>query len=218
MTIFRTMNRLLRLAPNQSIEAGTSLPVLAGALICFAIYAAAAGFFQGGWSVLLAAAKIPLIIFGSVLLCLPSLYIFTALAGSEVSVREFGAAVAGFCGIVGLILLALMPITWLFAVSSLSLAFVVSLHLFIWITALAFGRRMIAAPFRPSRGSVDLWITLLFLVSLQLTTYLRPVLWHTSGAPLIELEKQSFFTHLGTVIDFQPAPPPPLQHKVVERH
>jgi hypothetical protein len=215
--ILGSMNRLLRLRDDESVDAMTSASLLIGATLCMAAYAIAAGFFQGGWSVVLALVKIPLIIFGSMLLCLPSLYIFTALGGSDVSPREFVAGVAGFCGTVGLILLALMPITWLFAVSTLSLTFVVWLHVFIWFTALAFGRRAIVRTFGPTRGAVGLWLVLLFLVSLQMTTYLRPVLWHVSGAPLVELEKESFFTHLSDVIDFRPAPPVPLPHRVVER-
>ncbi len=50
----------------------------------------------------------------------------------------------------------------------------------------------------------------LFLVSLQMTTYLRPVLWQRSPGDVIALEKQSFFTHLAQVVDFRPAPPPPI--------
>ena len=143
MNVVRSLNRLLRLRGDDTLDFHSSASLLVGAAICASIYAAAAGFFQGGSSIGIAALKIPLIIFGSLLLCLPSLYIFTALAGVEISIREFAAAVAGFSGIVGLILLALMPVTWLFAVSTMSLGFVVMLHLFIWITALVFGRRII---------------------------------------------------------------------------
>jgi len=209
MNVVRSLNRLLRLR-DDPLDFQASASLLVGAAICAAIYAAAAGFFQGGSSIAIAALKVPLIIFGSLVLCLPSLYIFTALAGVEISIREFAAAVAGFSGIVGLILLALMPVTWLFAVSTMSLGFVVLLHLFIWITALVFGRRIIVKAIGPARGAVGLWLVLLFLVSLQLTTYMRPVLWHATGTPLLELEKQSFFSHYAGVLDFRPPSPPAL--------
>ena len=217
MNILRSMNRLLKMRDGESVDVTASATVLIGAAICAAIYAAASGFFQGGLAVALAAVKIPLIIFGSILLCLPSLYIFPALSGADISFRDFGATVAAFCGTIGLILLALMPITWLFAVSTLSLPFVVWLHVFIWITALLFGERVMVRAFGKTRGAVGLWLFLLLLVSLQMTTYLRPVLWHTSGGPVVELEKESFFTHFGAVTEFKPAPPPSLPHKVVER-
>ncbi len=212
MNIVRSMNDLLRNQDGDQPSAASSL--LLGAAVCSVIYAAAAGFFQGGLSVLLAAVKIPLIIFGSVLLCLPSLYIFTALAGADVSWREFTRAVAAFCGIIGLVLLALMPVTWLFAVSTLSLTFVVWLHVFIWATALAFAQRVLTRTAKRAGSAVGLWLTLLFLVSLQMTTYLRPVLWQSSPANVIELEKQSFFTHLAQVVDLRPAPPPPIRRGI----
>src|SRR5882672_1595404 len=47
--------------------------LLAAALVCCALYGAAAGFFQGGSQILLAALKVPLIVALSLLLCAPSL-------------------------------------------------------------------------------------------------------------------------------------------------
>jgi len=206
-TTLRAMNALLRGRDDETRSAGS---LLIGATACIAIYAAAAGFFQGGFSVVLAAIKIPLIIFGSVILCLPSLYIFTALAGAEISFRDFSMSVAAFCGIIGLILLALMPVAWLFAVSTMSLTFVVWLHIFVWLTALLFAERVLGRKAPGARSAVALWVTLLFLVSLQMTTYLRPVLWQPADGGFFQLEKESFLAHLGQVIDFEPAPPPPI--------
>jgi hypothetical protein len=203
--MLRSLNALLK---NEDSARASAL--LAGALVCCAIYAAAAGFFQGGLSIVFAAVKIPLIIFGSLILCLPSLYIFTALSGGDVQWGDFARSVAAFCGVIGLVLLALVPITWLFAVSSISLVFVVWLHVFVWITALVFAQRVLFRAAPRSRRAVGLWLTLLFLVSLQMTTYLRPVLWRPSDGSLFEVEKESFFTHLQQVVDFQPAPPPPI--------
>ena len=167
-----------------------------GALVCYVAYAIAAGFFQGGETVVLAMLKIPLIILASVVLCLPSLYVFTSLAGAEFSRDTFTTAVAGFCAIAGLILIGLMPVTWLFSVSTISLGFVVWMHMVIWVIALAFARRLLVRMATPARGAIGLWLVMLFIVSLQMTTYLRPVLWRDSGAPVIELEKKSFFSHL----------------------
>ncbi|HSP17783.1 MAG TPA: hypothetical protein VLV78_23765 [Thermoanaerobaculia bacterium] len=208
MNILRSMNALLRNAEDDTPRASAAL--LAGAAVCCAIYAAASGFFQGGLAVVFAAVKMPLIIFGSLILCLPSLYIFTAFSGGDVTFGEFTRSVAAFCGVIGLVLLALMPVSWLFAVSSISLAFVVWLHIFVWVTALVFAQRVLFRSAIRARGAVGLWLTLLFLVSLQMTTYLRPVLRRPSDGSVLELEKESFFTHLQQVVDFQPAPPPPI--------
>ncbi len=82
--------------------------------------------------------------------------------------------VSGFCAIAGLIM--------------------------IWIIALAFARRLLLRMAGPARNAVGL----LFVVSLQMTTYMRPVLWRDTGAPLIELEKKSFFSHFWDVSASKP--------------
>ena len=203
MNVIAALNALLK-TPELVIERTDrrneqAAALLAGALLCYAAYAVAAGFFQGGSSIALAVMKIPLIILSSIALCLPSLYVFTALAGADLPAQSFVTAVAGFCAIAGLILIGLMPVIWLFSVSSISLMFVVWMHLMIWIIALAFARRLLLRMAGAARTAVGLWLILLFVVSLQMTTYLRPVLWRDTGAPLIELEKKSFFSHFWDV-------------------
>ncbi|HEU4520472.1 MAG TPA: hypothetical protein VFT12_00620 [Thermoanaerobaculia bacterium] len=202
MRIFSSLNRLLN-APDDIVAPAGDSPafapaasLLCGAVLCYVAYAVAAGSFQGGSGVLLAMLKVPLIILASVLLCLPSLYVFATLGGATFTKQSFMTAVAAFCAIAGLILLALMPITWLFSVSSTSLGFVVSIHVFVWLTAIAFGHRILTRSAPEARAAIGLWLTLLLLVSLQMTTYLRPVLWRPAGGDLFELEKKSFFMHI----------------------
>ena len=216
MNLFSSMNQLLK-SPDTAVDSERSparraAAFLAGAVVCFALYAVAAGTFQGGWSVALAMLKIPLVILASIALCLPSLYVFTALGGADYSGRAFATAITAFCGIAGLILLALMPITWLFSVSTMSLGFVVWMHIFVWMTALVFGRGILVRTAPSARGAVGLWLVLLFLVSLQMTTYVRPILWRAPGEPLFRSEKKSFFAHLHDVTHWTP-PAPPQQSK-----
>lgn len=201
MNVLRSMDELLRKPEG---VAAHPFALLTGAVACYALYGIAAGFFQGGWSLALAVMKIPLIILGSLALCIPSLYVFTGLAGADWSLRTFATALAGFCGITGLILLALMPVIWLFSVSTLALGFVVLLHIFVWMIALVFGRQFLARSATAGRDAIAIWLILLFMVSLQMTTYVRPVLWRASGEPLFATEKKSFFGHLDEVFQWEP--------------
>ena len=84
MTLFAALDDLLR-------HRNTNRPFLlfAGALLCYVAYGVAAGFFQGGGQIGIAVFKVPLIIVGSLLLCMPSLYVFTALSGTELDARGF---------------------------------------------------------------------------------------------------------------------------------
>lgn len=88
-----------------------------------------------------------------------------------------------------------------------TLLLVVWLHIFAWLTALAFAQRVLAPMSSKTRGAVGLWLTLL-------TTYLRPVLWRPADGSFLELEKESVFTHLAQVVDFRPAPPPPVRRGI----
>lgn len=210
--LFEVMNEILK-TPERTLAAArdrsTRRPVMliVGALACYLAYAGAAGLFQGGSGVALAALKIPLIVLASVALCIPSFYVFTALAGADYSVRELGTVVAGFCAVAGLILVGVLPILWLFTVSSRSLLFIVWLHIFLWLTALVFAReyllRAVAAAGRAARAAVGFWLIIVFIVSLQMTTTLRPVLWRAPHQPLFAASRMSFFTHLGQVSDWQ---------------
>jgi len=199
MTLFAALDDLLR-------NRNTNRPFLLffGAILCYVAYGVAAGFFQGGAQIGVALIKVPLILLGSLALCIPSLYVFTALSGTQLDARGFAKALAGFAGIAGLILIALMPVIWLFSVSTISLGFVVWLHVFAWLTALAFGRQFLVSAFGAASRAAGLWLVLMLLVSLQMTTYLRPVLWRDAGQPLFAREKLSFFSHLAEVAKWNP--------------
>ena len=202
MTLFAALDDLLR-----NRNANRPFLLFFGALLCYLAYGLAAGFFQGGAQIGVAVLKVPLVILGSLALCVPSLYVFTALSGDGLDARGFSKALAGFAGIAGLILIALMPVIWLFSVSTLSLTFVVWLHLFSWLVALAFGQRFLVSAVGANRAA-GLWLVLVLLVSLQMTTYLRPVLWRDAGQPLFAREKLSFFSHFAQVTDWKPAVKP----------
>ncbi|HZF09138.1 MAG TPA: hypothetical protein VFE33_10140 [Thermoanaerobaculia bacterium] len=193
-------------------QAGSNRPaflLLAGSVVGFAVYGAVAGLFTGGSQVLVSAFKAPLIVLLSLALCLPSLYIFSALAGAPLSRRPFLHVVAGFSGMLALLLIGLMPISWLFSVSSRSLLFVVWLHAIAWIVAASFGARFLSRSFDlPEVGkAIFLWLLLFALVSFQVSTWLRPVLWRAPGAPIFESGKLFFLEHLDKIAN----PPPPAK-------
>jgi hypothetical protein len=184
---------------------GSSAPLwlLAGGLLGFVIYGAAAGCFQGGIQVLVAAFKAPLIAGLALVLCLPSLYVFSALSGARWSRRRLLAAVAGFVGTLGILLAALLPVSWLFSVSSRYLASAVWIHVILWLVSLVFGWRFLGRALRESGvgGGMFLWLALFALVSLQVATFVRPVLWRDPGQPLFERGKMFFLEHFEVVLD-----------------
>ncbi|HEY6323332.1 MAG TPA: hypothetical protein VJA16_17450 [Thermoanaerobaculia bacterium] len=221
-SLFAAFNELLNrpLALVQRARGGDRLgtgKLFAGALVCYVLYGLAAGCFTGGQDLLLAAAKAPLVIALTLLLCLPSLYVFGALSGVEWSPRLLLALAAGFAGTLGLLLVGLVPVVWLFSVSSRYLAAAVWLHVLLWLLTLAFGWRFLRLSLREAggRGIMLPWLLLFCLVSFQVATFLRPVLVRDPGEPFFATGKLSMFEHLGRVFDrdedlrraLHPAPP-----------
>lgn len=171
-------------------------------LLAAMIYGLAAGFFQGGTSLLVAMLKAPLVLAASVLLCVPSLYITSALLGAHLSARRFWLAVAGFAGMIGILMLGLVPIVWLFSVSSRSLGFVTVLHALLWTLIVAFSARFLSLALRESGAQAPpfLWVILFLVVSFQVATVFRPILWIGPEARLFQTEKMFFMEHFNQIM------------------
>ncbi len=188
---------------DRSRRAGaSSLPWLAvAAVVCFALYGAASGFFQGGAQILVAGFKAPLILLASLALCTPSFYVLSSLEGVEVTPRWLAATVVGLAGMLGLLLVAMMPVTWLFSVSSASLAFIAVLQLLVWIVAVHFGYKFLVAAFHACGASKPsmAWMVLFVLVSLQVASQMRPVLWRAEDEALFAPRKMFFLEHFARV-------------------
>lgn len=189
-------------APRMSLYLG------AAGLIAAMVYGLAAGFFQGGTSLLVAMLKAPLVLATSVLLCLPSLYITSALLGARVTARRFWLAVAGFAGMIGILMLGLVPIVWLFSISSRSLGFVTVLHALLWTLIVAFSARFLALALHESGAHSPpiLWVVLFLVVSFQVATVFRPILWIGPEARLFQSEKLFFLEHFARIMHM-PAQP-----------
>lgn len=172
--------------------------LLAVAVVCHAVFGLAIGLFAG-WSVaIMDIVKAPLVAVCSLALCFPSLYVFACVAGSPLSISQTVALGCSCLAMVGLILVGLAPVAWLFAVSTQSLPFIVFLAFLIWLVALSFAARYVgklrAQPLFQRQGGVKLWFLILIVVSLQMATCMRPMLgkpekgWWTA-------EKKSFLSH-----------------------
>jgi len=186
-----------------SADAGRMSAYLGGAgLLAAMIYGLAAGFFQGGVSLLVAMLKAPLVLAVSVLLCLPSLYITSALLGAHLTARRFWLAVAGFAGMIGILMLGLVPIVWLFSVSSRSLGFVTVLHALLWLLIVGFSARFLSLALRESGAQAPpvLWVILFVVVSLQVATVFRPILWLGPETKLFQSEKLFFLEHFNRIM------------------
>jgi len=149
-------------------------------LVCAAIYGAIAGTSTGGSQLGVASVKVTLGLLISGVICLPSLYIFTCLSGSQARLLEICGLLSGLFLLMTVLLIGFAPVAWIFSQSTDSLVGMGALHLIFWFIATAFGLRFLQAGFSQSRArsqaGIKTWVVIFVLVALQMTAALRPIL------------------------------------------
>jgi hypothetical protein len=150
------------------------------ALIGMALYGIVVGSFSGGAQIWIAPAKLALGTLLSVLICLPSLYIFACLGGIDARLRTVSGVLFAAVGLGALLLIGFAPVAWIFSESTDSVAFMGALHLALWAIGITFGLRLIDGMSRLLSGSarnhLKLWGLIFVIVCLQMTTTLRPII------------------------------------------
>jgi len=201
--LLRAPGQLLRdLGADERVPERAAALFLLSAAFC-AGYGAILGLFSGGLQPLMAAAKLPIIVTGSALLCTPTLYVFNGLSGSRLSYLQTVGLALLMSAALGLMLVAFAPIVWFFGVSTEGSAFMKALHLAVFAVAAGFGLRTlnVARRYMEFRGGsavlgtglYTLWSLLVVLVGLQMAWWFRPLL---SQGPFHTGQRGLFFDFL----------------------
>lgn len=166
-------------------------------VVCSLAYGVIVGTFSGGTQLWAAPVKIAIGLTVSGLICLPSLYIFTCLSGSQARLVEVVGLVAGLLTLMTILLIGFAPVAWIFSESTGSLTWMGALHLLFWFVSTIFGLRFLHAGFAhsnaKSQSGFQVWTIIFVLVALQMTAALRPIIG-TSETFLPE-EKRFFLSH-----------------------
>lgn len=154
--------------------------------------------FSGGLQFLMVPLKLALGMLVCALICLPSLYIFSALSGGgRVSLREtWGALLLGI-SLTGVLLVGFAPVSWVFSQATDSAGVIGGLHLFFFLLSAFFGlrltRRALSARVGRPVPALGLWSIVFLLVVVQMSTTLRPLAGPFEGFALAP--KQFFLEH-----------------------
>jgi len=175
---------------------GLILGLLLSAVLCSLVYGVVVGTFSGGAQLWAAPVKIAAGLVVSALICLPSLYIFSCLSGSQARLAEVCGLVAGLLALMTVLLIGFAPVAWVFSQSIDSLPAMGALHLTFWLIATYFGLRFLCVGFaqwqaRPA--GLRVWIAIFLLVMVQMITALRPIVG--TGDSLLDKEKKFFVKH-----------------------
>lgn len=196
------LNNLLKkpLSVIHEINEGERSPIPALLIItlaCLAIFGLVLGMFSAGAQLWASPVKVIGGVLFSGLICLPSLYIFGALGGMDAKVQHVVGLMLTFLAITSLLLVGFAPVVWLFSTSSNSLVFFGFLSLAIWIVCLIFGLRVIARASKSMGGGrgghLNIWAIIFMLVTLQMTTTLRPIIGKSESGQFLNLEEKRFF-------------------------
>ncbi len=167
------------------------------AAVCSLIYGVIVGTFSGGTQLWSAPVKCVAGLWLSGVICLPSLYIFACLSGSQARLIEVVGLVAGLGMLLTILLIGFAPVAWIFSQSTESVVAMGALHVVFLLVATHFGMRFLNAGFSAhedrSGGGIKVWMVIFVLVMLQMTTALRP--WIGNADTFLPAEKKFFVSH-----------------------
>jgi hypothetical protein len=153
--------------------------LMAIAIVCALIYGVIVGTFSLKEQLWIAPVKVAGGMLVSALICLPSLYIFACLSGSQARLAEIFGLVMGMLMLTTILLIGFAPVAWLFSQSTNSINWMGTLHLIFWLIASLFGLRFLNAAFSyshaKSNAGFNTWVVIFMLVVVQMTTALRPI-------------------------------------------
>ncbi len=168
-------------------------------VICSLVYGVVVGAFSMGTQLWAAPLKVAGGLLIAAVICLPSLYIFTCLSGSQARLAEICGLVLGLLMLMTILLIGFAPVAWLFSQSTDSVNWMGVLHLLFWFIATYFGLRFLDRGFSHSqarsRAGLNTWILIFMLVVVQMTTALRPLIG--TADTLLPKDKKFFVTYWG---------------------
>lgn len=209
--LLRSPRSYARMVSEDRVDFQPTLMLTVTSLGFYALYGLALGSFAGGNSLWQATLKVPMVLFGTLLLSGPCLYVILSLAGANVSGRQVAAMLAGLAGVSSAVLVVVAPLVWLFGISTASVPFMVVFHVVAWLVAFGCGTQLLLKSLRNGnreRAAAFLWAAVTMVACAQLTTFYRPLLGVTVTKDFREHGRKFFFEHLYTsMVGEQPVAP-----------
>ena len=117
------------------------------------------------------------------------------MGGLDAKFSSVSGMLCALMALSGLLLIGFAPVVWLFSVSSTSTTFLGFLLIVLWVICACFGLSLV---FRSGHalgmtnpGHFAVWGLIFLLVTLQMTTTLRPIIG--SEEKLVNFEEKKFF-------------------------
>jgi len=178
-------------------------------LVGTVFYGFVVGICIGGWQILYDPIKMPWILVFTLLLCLPSLYVFSCYLGSRLGLLQTCAIAFNATAIVSTILMGFAPVTWFFMFTAPeSHHFAVLINVVVFAVAGFFGVQFLLRGIRavyadvPTPPAVEKmvrwWVVLYAAVGVQMAWLLRP--YFTATDVFIRPRTGNFFVAVMTTL------------------
>jgi len=179
------------------------------AVLFAAIFGATLGFLILNLQIVIAAIKSPMLIVGTMVICLPALFTFNVLLGSKLCLKQTAAILSMATYIIAIVLISLAPIMLFFIVSTNSKNFVLLLTVIAFGIAGLFGVKMLwsgmnylteRSGYQPNRQIVRTWTLIYIFVGTQLAWILRLFIGSAGELIIFRQIEENFYQAVFQVI------------------
>lgn len=198
---------------HESVKLRSKISALMISSFCFfAVYGAIIGAFHSPLQVLSSAIKLPALYLITLLICLPTLYIFNVLFGSRQSIAQHFTYLLTAVSVIALLLCGFAPVTLFFLITVNDYSFFLLLNVCIFAITGILGVSFLYQVMRPiasdeSEQGVKIrtsilrfWLVLYGFVGSQLGWTLRPFFGSRGEFELFRAREGSFFTGVWTAL------------------
>lgn len=166
-------------------------------MFCYLSYSLIVGSYSGNEQWLAAPVKIISGTILSILLCYPSLYIFSCLAGADISPGKAIALLTSGMTLSAILLIGFAPVAFIFTFAIRSTFFMGLVHFLAWGISIYFGIRHISNGLKEMSSTnsklIRVWGAIMVITMLQMTVTLRPILGEDDQ--FLNNEKRFFVEH-----------------------
>ena len=174
-----------------------------------AIYGAALGAYSLNFQIPSSAIKVPLLLLGTIAICLPALFTFNVLLGSKLAFKQTLAVLLVANYLISLILVSLASILLFFVVSTPNTRFIFGLNLVFFVIAGLMGVSVLwrgikyltkrsKATYNPT--IIQVWSLIYIFVGTQLSWLLRPFIGTGSHFAIFRNIEGNFYSSVFNVI------------------
>jgi len=173
------------------------------------VYGIAVGMYSGYWQIISSGIKVPLMLFGTLTVCLPALFTFNILLGSKLSFKQTLSVLLISTYLISTIMISFAPILLFFTFSTNNHSFFSLINLLFCITAGGFGINIlwkglyfltVKSGYDPNFVIIKIWTIIYMFVGTQFAWLLRPFIGDKGDFILFRSMEGNFYIYLLKII------------------